>query len=87
MAQGFTTVALTDEDKSRLDEFGAQYLNDENASYREIINFLADEYESRQDEYEQVLARAIASADEEDASRIIQRVQSDKEFVENLNDE
>lgn len=56
-----------------------------NPSYRDIVNHLVNEFESRQDEYESVLARAIASADEEDATRIIQRVESDKEFVENLN--
>lgn len=83
----YTTVALTNEDKERLDELGERHFEGQNPSYRQIINFLADEYETREDGYEYVLARAIAGADEDDVQRIIQRVNSDKEFVENLNNE
>jgi len=83
----YTTVAITDDDKERLDEFGERHVEGGNPSYRTIINFLVDEYENRQDDYEAVLARAIARADEDDASRIIRRVNSDKEFVENLNND
>lgn len=81
----YTTIALLDKDKERLDEV-ADCL-DGNPSYREVINFLADEHENRQDGYEFVLARAIAGADEDDVTRIIKRVENDKEFVENLNND
>jgi predicted transcriptional regulator len=83
----YTTIALTDEDKTRLDRLADQHLEDENVSYRTIVNYLADEFEERQDDYEYVLAKAIAGADEEDAERVVNRVESDKEFVQNLNDE
>jgi len=83
----YTTVAITDEDKERLDQFGEHHIEGTNPSYRIMINFLLDEFENRQDDYEVVLARAIARADEDDASRIISRVNSDKDFVENLDNE
>lgn len=87
MTQDFTTVALTQDDKERLDVLADQHLDVENPSYRDVINHLADEYENRQDDYENILARAIANADEDDAERIIQRVEHDKEFVEQLSDD
>lgn len=58
---------------------------DGNASYRNIINFLVDEFEQQESNYEQVLARAIARADEDDVLDAIERVESDKQFVEELN--
>lgn len=87
MAQDYTTIALTDEDKSRLDVLAEQHMGEDNVSYRTIVNYLADEFEERQDDYEYVLAKAIANADEEDAERVVSRVESDKEFVQELNDE
>lgn len=83
----FTTIALTEDDKSRLDNIAEQHLNDGNTSYRKTINYLIDEIEERHDDYEYVLAKAIAGASEEDVSRIISRVESDKNFVEDLNNE
>lgn len=83
----YTTIALEQEDKERLDEVAAVYLDDENASYRTIINFLVDEVDNRSDEYEDVLARAIANADEDDVMSAISRVERDKAFVEDLNNE
>jgi len=82
----YTTVALTSEDKERLDEIGERHF-DESASYRQIINFLADEYEYQESQYEMVLARAIASADEDDVMDAVRRVERDKQFVENVNNE
>lgn len=81
----YTTVALEQEDKERLDAVGEQYLDDSSPSYRKIINFLMDEVDNRSDEYEEVLARAIANADEEDVMSAISQVERDKAFVEELN--
>jgi len=86
MTEDFTTIALTAEDKANLDELGEKYL-EENPSYRTIVNFLIDEYENRQDDYEHVLANAIANADLSEAERVVNRVEKDKEFVQDLNDE
>ena len=83
----YTTVALEQEDKERLDVVGEVYLEEDNPSYRAIVNFLVDEVENRSDEYEDVLARAIANADEDDVMSAISRVERDKAFVEELNDE
>lgn len=83
----FTTVALTDEDKSSLDNIGERRMDEENPSYRKIINFLVEKLEEQQEEYDHVLAKAIARADGQDVKRVVTRVESDKEFVEELNNE
>lgn len=83
----YTTVALTDEDKTRLDNLAERHLDDDNPSYRKTINFLMDVFEERQEEYDYVLAKAIARADGDDVRRVITRVESDKEFVEKLNND
>ena len=83
----YRTVALAPKDKERLDGVGEQHLDDENPSYRTIINFLMDEVDNRSDEYEEVLARAIAKADEDDVMTAIDQVKRDKSFVEDLNNE
>lgn len=83
----YTTVALTSDDKSRLDEVAEQHMDEDNASYRQIINYLVDSVDNRSDEYEEVLARAIANADEDDVMDAVSRVDRDKQFVEDLNNE
>jgi len=80
----YTTVALTPEDKARLDRIKATYLDDDAASYREVINFLADEVENYADEYEAVLARAIIRASDDDMQRVRERVRNDTQFVERV---
>lgn len=83
----FTTIAIKDSDKERLDEAAETLMEDPQASYREIINYLIDEVEHHSDDYEEVLARVIANSDEDDVTRAIRRVESDKRFVEALNEE
>lgn len=83
----YSTVALTHEDKARLDNIGERHLDDDNVSYRQIINYLADRFEERQEEYDYILAKAIARASSDDVKRVVTRVESDKEFVERLNDD
>lgn len=82
----YTTVALTDSDKVRLDELGERHF-DGNPSYREIINHLVDDFEDTESRYEKVLARAIANADEDDVLDAVGRVERDKAFVEEVNEQ
>lgn len=79
----YTTIALTPADKEELDRIGNKYI-DGSFSYREVITLLIDELEQQETEYEQVLARAIAQADESDVQRVIARVNQDKAFVEEV---
>jgi len=79
----YTTIALTDDDKEELDAINFEEL-DGDGSYREIVGFLIDEYKNQSEKYDIVLARAIARADGDDVERVVQRVESDKEFVEQL---
>lgn len=81
----YTTIALKADDKTRLDEVGDTHMSEESPSYRNIINFLVDSMEERSNSYEEVLSRAIANADEDDVMEAIQRVERDKAFVEELN--
>ena len=83
----YTTIALEKEDKQRLDKVSGDYMVNESPSYREIINFLIDRVEERSDNYEKILARAISNANENDVMNAITRVERDKAFVEELNDE
>lgn len=79
----YTTIALLPEDKERLDEAGER-LFEGSFSYRDIVTVLLDEFESQQDGYEEVLARAIAGADEGDVERVISKVNGDREFVKEV---
>lgn len=81
----YTTIAVTPDDVERLNEIEAKHF-DGNASYRQIINFLVDEKENREDSFEEVLAAAIARADTDDVERALQRTASDANWVRELNE-
>jgi len=87
----YTTVALHPEDKERLDRVGKEWIaddEDDTFSYREVVNFLVDNLEEKESEYERLLAQAIINADEDDVERVITRLDNDKEFVKEVsNDE
>lgn len=79
----YTTIAVTPEDVDRLDEVKAKHLRD-TASYREVINFLVDEKEKREDSFEEVLTVMLDSVEEEDVARVLQRTRSDANWVREL---
>jgi len=82
----YTTIAVTPGDVERLNEIKTKHLDNESASYREVINYLVDEKETREDSFEEILAVALRDTDESDVYRAYERVKNDEEFVQELSE-